>query len=80
MDWAAWGPTIVSIFTCTFFAGVLYSNQNSQDAHLKEHDNQLEDHTKDLTKHSVEIGMLKAFNNGFNNGYAAGKASMEFIK
>lgn len=76
MDWAAWGPTIVSIITCIFFAGVLYSNQNNHSAHLAEHDKQLEDHTKDIISHSVEIAMLKAF----QEGYAAAKATYDRVR
>jgi hypothetical protein len=70
MDWAAWGPTIVSIITCVFFAGVLYSNQNNHSKRLNEHDTQLDDHTKDITSHSVKIGMLEAW----RDGYAAATA------
>jgi hypothetical protein len=73
MDWAAWGPTIVSIITCIFFAGVLYSNQLSHEKRLNEHDVQLEDHTKEFKSHAVEIGMIKAF----QNGYATAKALYE---
>ena len=65
MDWAAWGPTIVSLITCIFFAGVLWANQRSQADHLGEHDKQLEDHTKSLTEHAVDIAGLKRFNEGF---------------
>lgn len=73
MDWAAWGPTIVSIITCIFFAGVLYSNQNNHAAHLLEHDKQLEEHTRDITSHAVAIAVLKAF----QEGYAAAKATYD---
>ena len=73
MDWAAWGPTIVSIITCIFFAGVLYSNQANHAVHLIEHDKQLEEHTRDITSHSVAITALKAF----QEGYAAAKATYD---
>jgi hypothetical protein len=73
MDWASWGPTIVSIITCIFFAGVLYSNQNSHATHLLEHDKQLEEHTKDITSHAVAIAVLKAF----QEGYAAARATYD---
>jgi hypothetical protein len=73
MDWAAWGPTIVSIITCIFFAGVLYSNQNNHAVHLTEHDKQLEEHTRDIISHSVAITALKAF----QEGYAAAKATYD---
>lgn len=70
MDWAAWGPTIVSIVTCIFFAGVLYSNQSTHSKRLDEHDIQLEDHSKELNAHSVELGKISAF----QSGYATAKA------
>ena len=73
MDWAAWGPTIVSIITCIFFAGILYSNQNNHTVHLTEHDKQLEEHTRDIISHSVAITALKAF----QEGYAAAKATYD---
>ena len=73
MDWAAWGPTIVSVITCIFFAGVLWSTQSDHTKRLDEHDAQLDDHTRDLTAHSIELGRLTAF----RDGYAAGKQNYE---
>jgi len=65
MDWAAWGPTIVSIITCIFFAGVLWANQSDHTKRLGAHDKQLEEHTKDITTHSVDIGKLQSFQEGY---------------
>jgi hypothetical protein len=76
MDWAAWGPTIVSIITCFFFAGVLYSNQNNHDKHLTEHDFQLDEHTRDLTDHAVKLGKLEAW----KEGYAAARSTYDHSK
>jgi archaellum component FlaF (FlaF/FlaG flagellin family) len=73
MDWAAWGPTIISVITCIFFTGVLWSTQNNHAKRLDDHDTQLDDHTRDLNNHSIDIGMLKAF----REGYAAGKQNYE---
>jgi archaellum component FlaF (FlaF/FlaG flagellin family) len=73
MDWAAWGPTIVSLISCIFFAGVLYSKQSSNSERLDVHDGQLNDHTKDLTSHAVKIGMLESW----RDGYAAARAAYE---
>jgi iron uptake system EfeUOB component EfeO/EfeM len=70
MDLAIWGPTIVSLITCIFFAGVLYSNQSNHTKLLSEHSEQLEDHTKDITSHAIKIGMLEAW----KDGYAAARA------
>jgi hypothetical protein len=77
MDWAPWGPTLVSAVFCVFSAGVLYSNQNSHASHLKEHDKQLEDHTRDITTHSIEIAKLKAFQDGFAAARALYEKSRE---
>jgi hypothetical protein len=66
MDWAAWGPTIVSIITCIFFAVVLYSTQSNHSIHLREHDVQLGEHTRDITIHSVELAKVKAFQEGYS--------------
>lgn len=73
MDWAAWGPTIVSLISCIFFAGVLYSKQSSNSERLAVHDGQLNDHTKDLTSHAVKIGMLESW----RDGYAAARSAYE---
>lgn len=70
MDWSAWGPTIVSIITCIFFAGVLYSNQASHERRLDEHNVQIEDHTKELRVQAIEIGMIKAFQDGYTTAKA----------
>ena len=70
MDWAAWGPTIVSIITCIFFAGVLYSNQNNHSKRLDEHSEQIDDDRKTLNEHAVKIGMLESW----KEGYAAARS------
>jgi hypothetical protein len=73
MDWAAWGPTIVSFITCIFFAGVVYSRQNSHSEKLKEHTDVLGDHKKemDLIKQNAgndrtRIAMIEAWRDGWN--------------
>lgn len=73
MDWAAWGPTVVSIITCIFFAGVLYSNQNNHDKRLKNHEHQIEDDRKTLGAHAIKIAMLESW----RDGYAAARAVYE---
>jgi hypothetical protein len=70
MDWAAWGPTIVSIITCIFFAGVLWSTQSNHGKRLDNHDTQFEEHTRDITKNALDIRELKAW----KEGYAAARA------
>ena len=77
MDWAQWGPTIVSIITCIFFAGVMYARQNAHAQKLKDHDGSFLDHKRELelvkgaqALQAVKIGMLEAW----RDGYAAAKA------
>ena len=76
MEWAAWGPTIVSVITCFFFAGVLYANQHDHSKHLTEHDMQLDEHTRDLTAHAVQLGKLEAW----KEGYAAARSTYDHSK
>ena len=80
MDWAAWGPTIVSVITCIFCAGVLYSRLNSHADKLREHDENFRDDKKELelikstsSLQAVKIGMLEAW----RDGYAAAKAAYD---
>lgn len=70
IDWAAWGPTIVSFITCVFFAGVFYNNQFNQSKRLNAHDVQLEEHTRDITTNRLDIRELKAW----GDGYASARA------
>jgi hypothetical protein len=70
MDWAAWGPTIVSVITCIFFAGVLWSRQNDHSKRLDDNSREHEEMRKDLTDVQIDLGMLKAW----KDGYAAARA------
>ena len=67
---APWGPTIVTVLTCIFFAGVLWNGQNNHTKRLDDHDDQLDDHTKDITQNALDIRELKAW----KEGYAAARA------
>lgn len=80
MDWAAWGPTIVSFITCIFFAGIVYQRQNAHADKLKEHDENFQDQKRELelikstaSLQAVKIGMLEAW----RDGYAAAKAAYD---
>jgi hypothetical protein len=73
VDWAAWGPTLVSIAFCIFSAGVLWSTQLAQGKRIDSHDVQLNDHTRDIKMNSQEIEKLKSF----QRGYAAARAIYE---
>jgi hypothetical protein len=76
MDWAAWGPTIVSIITCIFFAGVLWANQSTQSKRLDDHDTQLEEHSKGINEHSIQIGKLEAFHKGYESAMTAFRSGL----
>ena len=73
MEWSAWGPTIISAITCIFFAGVVYQRQNNQAITLREHAENFQDHKRELeliksaaSIQAVDIGMLKAWRDGWN--------------
>ena len=65
MDWAAWGPTLVSIAFCIFSAGVLWSTQLAQGKRIDSHDVQLNDHTRDINSNHQEVEKLKSFQAGY---------------
>jgi hypothetical protein len=73
MDWAAWGPTIVSIISAIFFAGVIYSRLITHGQVLKNHAEALKDVDIKLEDHGIKISRLEAF----REGYAAGKMTYE---
>jgi hypothetical protein len=73
MNWAAWGPTIVSVIICVFFAGGLTASLHECIKRISAHDQQLNDHARDITALTTEVGMLKAF----REGYATARAIYE---
>ena len=58
MDWAAWGPTVVTVVAWVFFAGAMWSNQKDHTKRLDAHDLQLEEHTRDITENALDIREL----------------------
>ena len=70
MAWATWGPTVVSILSCIFFAGVLWSNQNMHTKRLDDNDREHEEMRKGIQGVQIDVGMLKAW----KDGYAAARA------
>ncbi|MGA7885215.1 MAG: hypothetical protein ACLQGT_05080 [Terracidiphilus sp.] len=66
MDWAAWGPTILQITVLIFFSGVLWATQLNQGKRIDNHDSQLNDHTRDLNLHSVQIAKLESWKDGYS--------------
>lgn len=73
IDWAAWGPTIVSFLMAVFFAGVLWNKQLSHDEKLKNHEERIVLHEKDIAQVNVDVAKLTAF----QAGYAAAIAAQE---
>ena len=70
MDWAAWGPTIVSAIIAIFSVGVLWNKVDDAQRRITEHDGKLDKSEEQLKTLSIEVGMLKAW----KEGYAAARA------
>jgi hypothetical protein len=73
MDWAAWGPTIVSIITAVFIAGMMYGKQKDHTKLLDEHTEKFElvDNEFDKVKTriglgEIELAKLQAWRDGYN--------------
>jgi hypothetical protein len=73
INWAAWGPTGISIVTAIFFAGVLWNKQLAHDEKLKDHEEHLTAHDKDIAQVNVDVAKLTSF----QEGYAAAVAAQE---
>jgi hypothetical protein len=66
MDWAAWGPTVVSLVTAIFIAGMLYGKINDHDKHLVKHDEDFGSVFVRLSAGEVEVAKLQAWRDGYN--------------
>lgn len=86
INWAAWGPTIVSIITAIFIAGMMYGKLKEHDKHLEQHDDQFEtmndrfDGEIEALKirlglGEVELAKLQAWRDGYNA--AVGRATSQ---
>jgi hypothetical protein len=71
IDWAAWGPTIVSLITAIFIAGMMYGKIKDHDGHLAKHDEELGTMLVRLGVGEIEVAKLQAWRDGYNA--AAGK-------
>lgn len=85
IEWAAWGPTIVSIVTAIFIAGMMYGKLKQHDKHLEHHDDEFESMNTRfdgeiealkirLGLGEVELAKLQAWRDGYNA--AIGRASV----
>lgn len=66
MDWAAWGPTIVSLVTAIFIAGMMYGKIKDHDGHLTKHDGELGSVFIRLSASEIEVAKLQAWRDGYN--------------
>lgn len=87
MNWEAWGPTIISIITAIFVAGMLYGKQRDHTEHLANHDIKFAEVTDEFDQIKARIGLgeielakLQAWRDGYNaatnrrDGYDASSA------
>lgn len=68
MDWAAWGPTIVALFTAIFIAGQVTGRIKDQEKTLAEHHGRLDGHDNKLESHAISITRMEAWKEGYNAG------------
>lgn len=80
IEWAAWGPTIVTALTCIFFAGVMWNKTTNVEKRVDQHDDKFDSHEEkfkddknemDLIKsaaalQATAIGRLEAWRDGWN--------------
>jgi hypothetical protein len=70
MNWAAWGPTIVSVVAMIFTAGLMLGKLRGHDSTLGEHRTWLLGHDADLRDHGERLARSEAW----RDGYAAAKS------
>jgi ABC-type Fe3+-citrate transport system substrate-binding protein len=73
MNWASWGPTIVSIVTAIFIAGMMYGKQKDHTERLAAHDAKFDEVTDEFDKVKTRIGLgevelakLQSWRDGYN--------------
>lgn len=66
MDWAAWGPTIVSVVTAVFIAGMIYGKVKDHDRILKEHTDEIDAVKTRIGLGEIELAKLQAWRDGYN--------------
>jgi hypothetical protein len=80
MDWAAWGPTIVSLITAIFIAGMMYGKIKDHDGHLAKHDVELDTMLTRLNFGEIEIAKLQAWRDGYNAAACKSCFEQEHVK
>lgn len=66
MNWAAWGPTIVSGIFAVFSAGVLFSKVNDHSSTLTLHATEIENLRDKQTATDLKVAVLEAWRDGYN--------------
>jgi hypothetical protein len=66
MIWEAWGPTLVSIITAFFMAGMMYGKVKDHDRYLARHDTEIEDVKIRLGASEIEVAKLQSWRDGYN--------------
>lgn len=81
MNWAAWGPTIVSVVTMIFVAGMTYGRIKGQEVTLKRHDGELKENRDAVEnlrdEHGARIDTLELQaerSKGWREGFEMGKS------
>lgn len=66
MNWAAWGPTIVSLVTAIFIAGMMNQKLKDHDQKFIVHDTEIEAVKVRVGLGEIEIAKLQAWRDGYN--------------
>lgn len=66
MNWEAWGPTIVSIVTAVFMAGMLYGKLKENSEKIDNLDTEMESIKVRVGLGEIELAKLQAWRDGYN--------------
>lgn len=65
MDFAAWGPTIVTVAGWIFFGGVMWSKIQNQEKRQDAHEKLIEENGRTVTQVSIDIAKLNSWKEGY---------------
>lgn len=65
INWAAWSPTIVTVVTCIFLAGVMWNTQREHTKRLCDHDDLHEEAREHNTAQDIALARLEEWRDGF---------------
>lgn len=66
MNWSAWAPSLISVATAIFIAGMMYSKQKDHDEQLLSHDKRFERIEAKDSLQDVALAKLEAWRDGYN--------------